>query len=162
MDRQLHPYQTVGSNYPCHNSKAEIGSWMNNYITMCHVHVITYQCPSLSYSMLVKAPQAGICCIFHKTCTWLCFALFCYQFLWVHVILLPIFLRVTSLALGQSGLSCPSASEVMLNDISETDLNPTTAKHNKVQINCFISNYVLQVFQLKYQNVSVSSMCDQC
>ena len=66
----------MGSNYPCHNSKAEIGSWMNNYITMCHVHVITYQCPSLSYSMLVKAPQAGICCIFHKTCTWLCFDLF--------------------------------------------------------------------------------------
>ena len=48
----------------------------------------------------------------------------------LHVIHLLIFFRITSLALGQS-YDCPSASEVILNNMGKTNSYQTTTKHNK-------------------------------
>ena len=46
--------------------------------------------------------------------------------IWIHVIDLPAFFMVTSLALGQS-CDCPSASEVILKDMDIIGQHPTTA-----------------------------------
>ena len=52
---------------------------------------------------------------------------------WHHVVHLPIFFRVSSLALGQS-YDCPSASEVTLKNMGKTGQHLTTTEHNKTDI----------------------------
>ena len=72
----------------------------------------------------------------HKIYTQFCCAILCCGFiissLWCHMIYLPIFFRVTSLALGQSW-DCPSASEVTLKDMGKINLYLTTREHKKLQ-----------------------------
>ena len=60
-----------------------------------------------------------------------------HRFVWLHVIYLPISLRVTSLALGQSH-DCPSANEVTLKYMGKVSRNLTTTKHNKTKDVCII------------------------
>ena len=49
---------------------------------------------------------------------------------WFYVIILPIYFRVASLALGQS-YDCPSASEVTLKYMGKVKLNQTTTKQSR-------------------------------
>ena len=56
----------------------------------------------------------------------------CNDYWWVDVICLPIFLRVASLALGQS-CDCPSASEATLKDMGKIHRYQTTTKDNEAQ-----------------------------
>ena len=49
----------------------------------------------------------------------LCFILLCHLFSWIFLMHLPIYFRVTSLALGQS-YDCPSANEVTLKDTGKS------------------------------------------
>ena len=51
----------------------------------------------------------------------LSFDVFVFSLFWIHMIYLPIFFSVTSLALGQS-YDCPSASEVTLKDMGKINL----------------------------------------
>ena len=65
---------------------------------------------------------------------------------WIHVIHLPIFFRVGSLALGQS-YDCPSACEPTLKDMGKTDQCLTTTKPNKEGTICIIlAMYCIYVF----------------
>ena len=48
---------------------------------------------------------------------------------WIHVIYLPVFFRVTSLALGQS-YDCPSASKVTLKDMDKIFEHSTSPQQN--------------------------------
>ena len=50
----------------------------------------------------------------------------------IHMIYLPIYVRVTSLTLGQP-LDCPSASEVILNDMGKIDWYQTATIHKKAR-----------------------------
>ena len=61
-----------------------------------------------------------------------------HQFLWIHVIRLPISFRVASLTLGQS-YDCPSVSEVILKDMDKSDqYAPATIKQNNAGTMWFV------------------------
>ena len=69
-------------------------------------------------------------CVFVLRLLWL----YCHSW-WLNMVILPIFFRVTSLALGQS-YDCPSASEVTLKYMGKITLYQTTTNRNKLQIMC--------------------------
>ena len=64
----------------------------------------------------------------------LCFVSFCwyYSYWGIHVIYLPIFFKIISLALGKS-YDCPSASEATLKEMGRISQCLTTTKYNKAQ-----------------------------
>ena len=82
-----------------------------------------------------------------------CCALFCCVYfdnsLWIHVIYLPIFFRVASLALGQS-YDCPSASEGTLKDMGKTIWTKPqqhTTAHNKM-----LTIYIILTYCISQEN----------
>ena len=69
----------------------------------------------------------------------LCFVMVSLLSLWIYAIDLPIFFRVTSLALGQSP-DCPSASEVTLNNMGKIVQYQTTIMHqSKLELDAQLS-----------------------
>ena len=70
-----------------------------------------------------------------------------YQLFWTYMADLPIFFRLTSLALGQS-FDCPSASEVSLKDMGKIAVCLTRRKHNLINSLKFYTYFTINLYLL--------------
>ena len=98
----------------------------------------------------------------YKMCTWFPFALFCshwYQVLWINVLHLPVFFRVTSLELGQPH-DCSSDNELALNWYLTTTFqwNHMNIKVSQSTTNCLFNSSVRLMKNKKNQSSALQTL----